>query len=104
MPFYISVPSDRPSFSLLPEPHAATPAPLLQALDLVKSGKAMLVDVRLDNDFEGQHAKGAVSVPMYRITAGDGTWDKIKRVAMASIFMKATGGWGVPPGASLSSS
>jgi hypothetical protein len=30
--------------------------------------------------------------PMYRITAGNSNWNKIKRLAMASILMKATGG------------
>lgn len=61
-----------------------------RAIDLVNSGKATLVDVRLADDFKDQHAEGAVNVPMYRITAGNGGWDKFKRFAMASLFMKAT--------------
>jgi rhodanese-related sulfurtransferase len=59
------------------------------ALALQKKG-AYLVDVRLGMDFEKEHATGAVSVPLFRITAGNEQWDKIKRVVMAGLNMRAT--------------
>lgn len=60
---------------------------------MVQRNKAVLVDVRLGMDYDKQHAEGAVSVPMFRITAGNSAWDKAKKVAMAAIFMRPTGGW-----------
>jgi rhodanese-related sulfurtransferase len=59
------------------------------ALALMKKG-AYLVDVRLGMDYEKEHAVGAVSVPLFRITAGNERWDKIKRVVMAGLNMRAT--------------
>ena len=59
------------------------------ALAAMKKG-ATLVDVRLAIDYEKEHAAGAVSVPLFRITAGNENWDKIKRVVMAGLNMKAT--------------
>lgn len=49
------------------------------ALALVKKG-ATIVDVRLESDYRKQHIEGSVSVPMFRETAGNGKWDKVKRV------------------------
>ena len=60
-----------------------------ETLALMKKG-AILIDVRLGEDFEKEHAKGAISVPLFRITAGDETWDKIKRVVMAGLAMRPT--------------
>ena len=59
------------------------------ALALMKKG-AYLIDVRLGIDFENEHAAGAVNVPLFRITAGNEQWDKIKRVVMAGLAMRAT--------------
>ncbi len=59
------------------------------ALSLMKKG-AYLVDVRLGMDYEKEHAVGSVSVPLFRITAGSEKWDKIKRVVMAGLNMRAT--------------
>ena len=50
----------------------------------------VLLDVRLAVDYAKQHAEGAANVPLFRITAGDEKWDKIKRAVMAGLFMKAT--------------
>lgn len=61
-----------------------------EALSLVKKG-AVLLDVRLAMDFDSEHAAGAVNVPLFRLTAGDGTWDKVKRVVMAGLNMRPTG-------------
>ena len=61
-----------------------------EALSLVKKG-AVLLDVRLGIDFESEHAAGAINVPLFRLTAGDGTWDKVKRVVMAGLNMRPTG-------------
>ena len=67
-----------------------------EALRLMARG-AVLVDVRLPEDYALQHCAGAVNVPLFRATAGDSGWDKAKRFIMASIVMKATGGWLPPP-------
>ena len=50
-----------------------------QALAAVKRG-AVIVDVRLAGDYAAEHIQGALSVPLFRLTAGDGGWDKVKRV------------------------
>lgn len=60
-----------------------------QALSEMKKG-AVLLDVRLAADFENQHARGAENVPLFRITAGNSSWDNVKRVVMAGLNMKAT--------------
>ncbi|WPT14114.1 Rhodanese-like domain-containing protein 14 [Picochlorum sp. SENEW3] len=60
-----------------------------QALAEMKKG-ALLLDVRLAMDFENQHAQGAENVPLFRITAGNSSWDNVKRVVMAGLNMKAT--------------
>jgi rhodanese-related sulfurtransferase len=87
------------STGLPPTPASAAAATLLspasssssapQALALVSRGAALL-DVRLAVDFEKEHAAGAVNAPLFRITAGNNTWDKIKRVVMAGLVMRAT--------------
>lgn len=59
------------------------------AVALVKKG-ALIVDVRLAGDFQSEHIVGAVSVPMFRRTAGNGGWDKVKRFVMGSLAMTAT--------------
>lgn len=60
-----------------------------QALALMKKG-AVLIDVRLGEDYVKEHADKSISVPLFRITAGDETWDKIKRVVMAGLAMRPT--------------
>lgn len=62
-----------------------------EAHNAVSSGKAVLLDVRLPKQFEKGHADGAVNVPLYRITAGNKLWDKIKRIVMGGMVMDATG-------------
>lgn len=49
-----------------------------------------LVDVRLADDFEQSHVKGAINLPLYRYVEGDTVWDNLKRLAMAGFAMKAT--------------
>lgn len=61
-----------------------------QAYAESKKKNVVLLDVRLAKDFAKQRAEGAVNVPLFRITAGDDKWDKIKRVVMAGLFMNAT--------------
>lgn len=51
---------------------------------------AVLLDVRLASDYADCHAAGAASAPLYRPTAGDAAWDKVKRLVMASLAMQAT--------------
>lgn len=62
-----------------------------EAHNAVSSGKAVLLDVRLPKQFEKGHADGAVNIPLYRITAGNKLWDKIKRIVMGGMVMDATG-------------
>lgn len=38
------------------------------------------MDVRLSSDYAKQHIEGAISVPMFRETAGNEKWDKVKKV------------------------
>jgi hypothetical protein len=54
---------------------------------------AALVDVRLAVDFEKEHAAGAVNAPLFQFTAGDAPWDRVKKVAMGALMMRATGVW-----------
>ncbi|KAL6769906.1 hypothetical protein ACKKBG_A32820 [Auxenochlorella protothecoides x Auxenochlorella symbiontica] len=61
-----------------------------EAHNAVSSGKAVLLDVRLPKQFEKGHADGAVNIPLYRITAGNKLWDKIKRIVMGGMVMDAT--------------
>lgn len=63
--------------------------PPSQAQALMKKG-AMLIDVRLGMDFDSQHAAGAVSVPLFRLTAGNSGWDQFKKVVMAGLNMRPT--------------
>ena len=51
---------------------------------------AMLMDVRLEVDYDNEHSEGAVSVPLFRLTAGNETWDKIKKIVMAGLNMLPT--------------
>lgn len=60
-----------------------------EALKLMEKG-AMLMDVRLGLDYENEHAEGAVSVPLFRLTAGNEKWDKIKKIVMAGLNMRPT--------------
>lgn len=60
-----------------------------EALVLMRKG-AILIDVRLGLDYAKEHAEGSVSVPLFRLTAGNEIWDNIKRVVMASLNMRPT--------------
>ncbi|KAL4854986.1 Rhodanese-like domain-containing protein 14 [Chlorella vulgaris] len=60
-----------------------------EALALQRKGH-VIVDVRLASDFKIEHIEGAINVPMFRETAGTSGWDKVKRVVMAGLVMKAT--------------
>ncbi|EFN54379.1 hypothetical protein CHLNCDRAFT_135678 [Chlorella variabilis] len=59
------------------------------ALALCRKG-AVIVDVRLAADYKIEHIEGALSVPMFRETAGNTGWDKVKKFVMGSLVMKAT--------------
>ncbi|KAI7840270.1 hypothetical protein COHA_006052 [Chlorella ohadii] len=60
-----------------------------EALALARKG-AVIVDVRLADDYKKEHIEGAVSVPMFRLTQGTSNWDNVKRFVMGSLAMKAT--------------
>ncbi|PRW59516.1 rhodanese-like domain-containing chloroplastic [Chlorella sorokiniana] len=60
-----------------------------EALALASKG-AVIVDVRLADDFKKEHIEGAISVPMFRLTQGNSKWDNVKRFVMGSLAMKAT--------------
>lgn len=64
--------------------------PVPKAAELQKDGWT-LVDVRLAENFNYGHIEGSVSIPLYRQVQGDTMFDNIKRLAMASFAMKATG-------------
>lgn len=51
---------------------------------------ATLLDVRLAEDYEVEHAEGAINVPLYRRTAGNETWDVMKKLFLGFLAMKAT--------------
>lgn len=36
---------------------------------------------------------GAVNIPMFRFVTGTSNWDNLKKIAMASFGMTATGAW-----------
>lgn len=57
----------------------------------LKSEGWTLVDVRVVDNFNYSHIEGSVSIPLYRPVQGDSMFDNIKRLAMASFAMKATG-------------
>lgn len=61
-----------------------------EAAELQQAGWT-LVDVRLVDNFNYSHIEGSVSIPLYRAVQGDSMFDNIKRLAMASFAMKATG-------------
>eukprot|EP00879_Flechtneria_rotunda_P006814 GHRR01007158.1.p1 GENE.GHRR01007158.1~~GHRR01007158.1.p1 ORF type:complete len:259 (+),score=33.78 GHRR01007158.1:577-1353(+) len=67
----------------------------LQSVDVQEAARLQqagwtIVDVRLSTDFDALSAAGSLNVPMYRLVAGTGLWDNVKKVAMASFAMKAT--------------
>lgn len=61
----------------------------VEARALVAKG-AVLLDVRLADEYKRQHAEGSINVSMFRLTQGTGPWDTVKKVVMASIAQKAT--------------
>eukprot|EP00798_Chlamydomonas_sp_ICE-L_P021342 gene21342-28277_t len=42
-----------------------------------------LVDVRLEGDFYGQHAAGAVNIPLFRVVESNKPWDIVKKIVFA---------------------
>lgn len=61
-----------------------------QASEMQKDGWVLL-DVRVDDNFDFEHIKDSVSIPLYRPVQGRSMFDNAKRLAMASFAMKATG-------------
>lgn len=51
----------------------------------------VLLDVRLAKNYAYEHIEGSVSIPLYRSVLGRGLYDNVKRLAMASFFVEATG-------------
>jgi rhodanese-related sulfurtransferase len=60
-----------------------------EAEKLSKSGW-IFADVRMEIDFEKQHAVKAINLPLFRFVEGEQLWDKVKKVVMSSLFMRAT--------------
>ncbi len=63
----------------------------LQAYKLQQEKGALLVDCRVDWNFAQEHAEGAVSLPLFRGVTGNDLYATLKRIAMGSFAMKATG-------------
>lgn len=63
----------------------------VQAYRLQQEEGALLVDCRVDWNFEAEHAEGAVSLPLFRGVTGNDFYSTLKRLAMGSFAMKATG-------------
>uniref|UniRef100_A0A7S4FUP2 Rhodanese domain-containing protein n=1 Tax=Eutreptiella gymnastica TaxID=73025 RepID=A0A7S4FUP2_9EUGL len=53
-------------------------------------GKAKLVDIRVANAYDGKHAAGSISVPLYRELEPKNIADNIKLLALASLQVEAT--------------
>ena len=63
-----------------------------QAEDLVKRGKAVLVDARSPWNYEAERCQGAVNLPLFVAVAGKSFWDSAKKVIMrVGMNMRATG-------------
>lgn len=58
--------------------------------DSGNEAKPILIDVRLKESYDAEHALGAVNVPLFREVQGNGFFDTLKRVAMGGFAMKAT--------------
>jgi hypothetical protein len=63
---------------------------MMQVAKLQSKGWVVL-DVRLDANYNFSHISGSESAPLYRYVQGDTAFDNLKRLAMASFAMKATG-------------
>ena len=61
----------------------------------------VLLDVRVDGNYNFEHIKDSVSIPLYRPVQGRSLFDNAKRLAMASMAMKATGTFQLAPHARL---
>lgn len=61
-----------------------------EALQMVQSQGAILVDVDRPEEFQKSTMEGAINVPLYRQVQGSSLMDNIKRISMASIAMTAT--------------
>ncbi|GFH19254.1 rhodanese domain-containing protein, partial [Haematococcus lacustris] len=89
------VPKSGTPYTVWPVIHAELTARNLQSVTAAEAAKMQqqgwtLLDVRLEGDFDASHAADSVNISLYRFTAGNELWDKIKRVAMAGFAMKAT--------------
>lgn len=63
----------------------------LQARQLQEQGKAVLVDVRVESNFNYEHARDAINVGLFRQVQGNSFLENVKRFAMGSLAMEATG-------------
>ncbi|KAK9857616.1 hypothetical protein WJX84_011789 [Apatococcus fuscideae] len=64
--------------------------PAAEVYRLQQEEGALLVDCRVDWNFEQEHAEGAVSLPLFRGVTGNDFYATLKRLAMGSFAMKAT--------------
>ena len=61
----------------------------------VSEGRAILLDVRLRDSYDDEHAVGALSAPLFRDIQGGrqgtaGMFDQLKKIAMGGFAMRAT--------------
>ena len=62
-----------------------------EVLDMVKEGKAVVVDVRPEYQYEQNgRIEGSVNVPLYRSVQGNSLMKTIKKLAVAAMAMEAT--------------
>ncbi|QDZ19457.1 rhodanese-like domain-containing protein [Chloropicon primus] len=59
--------------------------------EMVKSGKAVVIDVRPEYQYKGNgHISESVNVPLYRSVQGQSFFKTLKKIAVAAMAMKAT--------------
>lgn len=54
----------------------------------LQHANGVLPHKQMHSPVRSEHAEGAVSASMFRRTAGDGPWDRVKKVVMAFIAQK----------------
>ncbi|CAG9461738.1 unnamed protein product [Pedinophyceae sp. YPF-701] len=81
-----------PAIYLYLEQKGLTSLPGEEVEETMRKGGCVLLDTRIPDDFEMEHIEGAVNAPLFRVIPSDSDrwFDKLKRVAMAGIAMKAT--------------
>jgi 3-mercaptopyruvate sulfurtransferase SseA len=84
-------PSQTPGATVSPVDSAASPTPqseedkmprasAQEAVNLAAKGQAIILDVRSEEAYKAQHAKGAVNVPLNKIESGEHQLPKDKKI------------------------